>query len=66
MEEIAISKFKATCPAGPENVRKTGRAILVRRFVEPMAEVVPVQASGKAPHSVGSMAGTGQITKANP
>jgi antitoxin (DNA-binding transcriptional repressor) of toxin-antitoxin stability system len=50
MEEIAISKFKATCLAVLENVRKTGKAILVTRFGEPMAEVVPPHASRKAPH----------------
>ena len=31
MEEIAISKFKATCLAVLENVRKTGKAIPVTR-----------------------------------
>ena len=61
MEEIAISEFKATCLAVLENVRKTGKAILVTRFGEPMAEVVPPHAARKAPHWVGSMAGTGQI-----
>ena len=61
MEEIAISEFKATCLAVLENVRKTGKAVLVTRFGEPMAEVVPPHASRKAPHWVGSMAGTGQI-----
>jgi hypothetical protein len=40
MEEIAISKFKATCLAVLENVRKTGKAIVVTRFGEPMAEVL--------------------------
>ena len=49
MEEIAISEFKATCLAVLENVRKTGKAVLVTRFGEPMAEVVPPHASRKAP-----------------
>ena len=66
MEEIAIFKFIATCPAVLKNVRKTGKAILVRRFGEPMAEVVPLNASRRASHWVGSMAGRGQITTANP
>jgi len=34
MEEIAISKFKATCLAVLENVRKTGKTVLVTRFGE--------------------------------
>ena len=41
MEEIAISKFKATCLAVLEKVRKTGKPILVTRFGQPVAEVVP-------------------------
>jgi hypothetical protein len=32
MEEIAISKFKATCLAVLEKVRKTGKPVLVTRF----------------------------------
>ena len=61
MEEIAISKFKATCLAVLENVRKTGKTVLVTRFGEPVAEVVPPRASRKAQRWVGSLAGTGQI-----
>jgi antitoxin (DNA-binding transcriptional repressor) of toxin-antitoxin stability system len=61
MEEIAISKFKATCLSVLENVRKTGRTVLVTRFGEPVAEVVPPHASRKKKHWVGSLAGTGQI-----
>jgi len=61
MEEIAISKFKATCLAVIESVRKTGKTVLVTRFGEPMAEVVPPHASRKAKRWVGSLAGTGQI-----
>src|SRR5277367_925963 len=41
VEEIAISKFKATCLAVLEKVRKTGKPILVTRFGQPLAEVVP-------------------------
>ena len=41
MEEIAISKFKATCLAVLERVRKTGKPIRVTRFGQVVAEVVP-------------------------
>jgi prevent-host-death family protein len=41
MEEIAISKFKATCLAVLERVRKTGEPILVTRFGKPVAEILP-------------------------
>ena len=61
MEEIAISKFRATCLAVLENVRKTGRAVLVTRFGEPVAQVVPHHSSNSPKHWIGSLAGTGQI-----
>lgn len=41
MEEIAISKFKATCLAVLENVRRTRTPIRVTRFGKPIAEIVP-------------------------
>ena len=41
MEEIAISKFKATCLAVLERVRKTGEPVRVTRFGQVVAEVVP-------------------------
>ena len=41
MKEIAISKFKATCLAVLEKVRKTGEPILVTRFGHPIAEINP-------------------------
>jgi prevent-host-death family protein len=41
MREIAISKFKATCLAVLEDVRRTGSPVRVTRFGRPVAEVVP-------------------------
>jgi len=41
MDEIAISKFKATCLAVLERVRKTGQPIRVTRFGQPIAEIAP-------------------------
>jgi prevent-host-death family protein len=61
LEEIAISKFKATCLAVLEKVRKTGKVVVVTRFGKPVAEVVPPHASRRQKHWVGSRAGTGQI-----
>jgi len=43
MQEIAISKFKATCLAVLEDVRRTGVPVRVTRFGRPVAEVVPPQ-----------------------
>ena len=41
METMAISKFKATCLAVLEQVRKTGKPIRITRRGEPIADVVP-------------------------
>lgn len=41
MEEIQISKFKATCLAVLDEVRRTGQPVLVTRFGKPVAEIVP-------------------------
>jgi prevent-host-death family protein len=41
MREIAISKFKATCLAVLEDVRRSGAPVRVTRFGKPVAEVVP-------------------------
>jgi prevent-host-death family protein len=41
MEEIAISKFKATCLAVLDRVRRTNQPIRVTRFGKPVAEIIP-------------------------
>ena len=41
MEEIQISKFKATCLAVLHRVRETREPVLVTRFGEPIAQVLP-------------------------
>ena len=41
MEEIQISKFKATCLAVLDRVGRTGNPILITRFGKPVAEIVP-------------------------
>ena len=45
MEEIRISKFKATCPAVLERVGKTREPVLVTRFGKPVAQVLPPPSS---------------------
>jgi prevent-host-death family protein len=62
VEEIAISKFKATCLAVLERVRKTRKPVLVTRFGQPVAEVVPPSVQGQAGRRLGALAGTGRIT----
>lgn len=61
MEEIAISKFKATCLAILERVRKTHKPVRITKFGQPIADVVPPSAPPKHPDWIGSLAGTGQI-----
>jgi prevent-host-death family protein len=61
MQEIAISKFKATCLAVLERVRRTRRPIRVTKFGDPVAEVVPPSPGLKKKRRLGSMTGTGQI-----
>jgi prevent-host-death family protein len=61
MDEIAISKFKATCLGVLEKVRKTKRPILVTRFGKPIAEIVPPSTPARTASWLGSMAEEGRI-----
>jgi prevent-host-death family protein len=61
MEEIAISKFKATCLAVLERVRKTRKPVRVTKFGKPVAEVVPPSPPPRPKSWIGSMAGTARI-----
>jgi len=61
VDEIPISKFKATCLAVLERVRKTRTPILITRHGVPVAEVVPHQPQERPKTWLGSMAGTAQI-----
>lgn len=58
MDEIAISQFKANCPDVIEQVKKTGKPILITRFGQPMAQIVPLEREKRAPRfgtGVGSL-----------
>jgi antitoxin (DNA-binding transcriptional repressor) of toxin-antitoxin stability system len=61
MQEMAISKFKATCLSVLEQVRKTRQPVRVTRFGVPVADVVPPAAPEPSGKWMGSMAGTGTI-----
>lgn len=56
--EIAISKFKATCLAVLEEVRKTGRPVRVTRFGKPVADIVPPAPAENDGSWLGCMAGS--------
>ena len=61
MEEIAVSKFKATCLAVLKQVNRTGEPVLVTRFGKPVAEVVPPSSVAQPRRMLGRMRGTGRI-----
>lgn len=61
METIAISKFKATCLAVLEKVRRTKKPVLVTRFGKPVAEIVPPSSSTGGKRQLGAMSGTCKI-----
>ena len=61
MEEIAISKFKATCLAVLKRVRRTRKPLLVTRFGEPVAQVAPPPPAPRPKRWLGDLAGTGRI-----
>jgi prevent-host-death family protein len=64
MEEIAISKFKATCLAVLEKVKQTGQPVLVTRFGHPVAQITPPAPAKRAPKfgtAVGSLTIHGDI-----
>ena len=57
MESIPVSKFKATCLAVLQRVKRTGRPVIITRFGQPVAEVVPPQRRVSRSEWLGSMAG---------
>ena len=61
VETIAISKFKATCLAVLERVRKTQKPVLVTRFGAPVAEIIPPRTRKAGADWLGALAGLGTI-----
>ena len=62
MDEMAVSKFKATCLAALDRVRRTGRPLRVTRFGRPLADVVPAQPAQRDAAWLGAMQGRGRVT----
>jgi prevent-host-death family protein len=58
METMPISKFKATCLAVMQRVKRTRRPVLITRYGQPVAEVVPPSRPVAKADWIGSMAGT--------
>jgi antitoxin (DNA-binding transcriptional repressor) of toxin-antitoxin stability system len=61
MDEMAVSKFKATCLAALERVRRTGRPLRVTRFGTPVADIVPPAPSRAKSGTLGVMRGRGRV-----
>jgi antitoxin (DNA-binding transcriptional repressor) of toxin-antitoxin stability system len=61
VQTLPISKFKATCLAALERVRRTGQPLRVTRFGKPVADVVPPSPGRPTPGWLGSMRGTARI-----
>lgn len=61
MDTLAISKFKATCLAVLERVRRTGRPLRITKFGRAIADIVPPAAPTKRRSWMGSLADTGDI-----
>jgi antitoxin (DNA-binding transcriptional repressor) of toxin-antitoxin stability system len=62
MAEIAISKFKATCLAALEEVRRTREPLLVTRFGKPVAQIVPPGPAKSTKRKLGGLAKTIELT----
>jgi prevent-host-death family protein len=61
MEKIGVKKFKATCSAVLERVRRTRTPVLITKFGEPVAEVIPPPVPERPARWLGAMAGTVRI-----
>jgi prevent-host-death family protein len=57
-ETISVSKFKATCLAVLEEVRRSGRSIVITKRGVPIAEVTPTSVGTGGASWMGSMEGT--------
>lgn len=60
-ESMAISKFKATCLAVLERVRKTGQPVRITRFGKPVADIVPPAPRVESESWVGALREHGRI-----
>lgn len=58
---MPISQFKARCLAVLARVKRTGEPVLVTRFGEPIAEVVPPSPPPRPERWLGSFRDSGRI-----
>lgn len=60
-DKVPISVFKARCLALLKRVRDTGQPIVVTKFGEPVAEIVPPTPPATAGDWIGSLSGQIEI-----
>jgi antitoxin (DNA-binding transcriptional repressor) of toxin-antitoxin stability system len=60
-ERIAVSKFKATCLEVLRRVKRSGRPVVITRFDEAIAEIIPPTPPGREREWMGSMRDRGRI-----
>lgn len=58
---MPISKFKATCLAVMERVRRTGRPLRITRFGKPVADIVPPAIDADRGEWLGGLRGSMRI-----
>ena len=61
MNSMPISRFKATCLAALERVRRTGRPLRITRFGRPVADVIPPARAEVRKRELGCMATDSKI-----
>lgn len=61
METVPISKFKATCLALLDRVKRTGQSIIITRKGEPIAQVGPPPSPEKPASWLGCFQSRGKI-----
>jgi len=61
METIPISKFKATCLAILDKVKRSGETIIVTRKGEPIAQIAPLSSPNRPQSWLGCFSATGTI-----
>jgi len=61
MESVPISKFKATCLALLDRVKRTGQTIIITRKGQPIAQVMPPPVPEKPESWLGCFQASGRI-----
>lgn len=61
MKEIAVSRFKATCLAVLQQVRKTRHPVRITRFGKPVADIVASPPAARQGVALGALKDTARI-----